>query len=89
VIFRAGELGAAWHILHGLADVPALDRPRQLIPLVIAALIAFLLPASQDLVAGLAARPKPVVPVALGVMMLALLFELGERDVYEFVYFQF
>lgn len=89
VIFRSGEIGTAWHIFQGLMDVPDLGRPQRLIPLAIATLIAFFLPASQDIVAGLAARPRPAVSAALGVIMLSLLFELGERDVYEFVYFQF
>jgi len=35
------------------------------------------------------ARPRQIVAVALGLVMVAVLVELGDRDVYEFVYFQF
>jgi alginate O-acetyltransferase complex protein AlgI len=89
VIFRAGDVATALHVFQGLADWPDLARPQRLVPLVIAALIAFLLPASQDIVARLAAQPKPAVAVGLGVILLLLMFEVGERDVYDFVYFQF
>jgi hypothetical protein len=59
------------------------------VPIVIAALIAFLLPASQDIVARLTARPRPVLAAGLGVVLLLLLIELGDRNVHEFVYFKF
>jgi len=89
VIFRAGTLGAAWHIFQGLEVLPDLSRVGHLAPIFIGALAAFLLPASQDIVARLIERPRPMVSVALGIIMVALLVELGDRDVYEFVYFQF
>ncbi|MDB5611696.1 MAG: putative polybetaDmannuronate Oacetylase [Bradyrhizobium sp.] len=89
VIFRAGTLDAAWHIFRGLAVLPNLTRVGHLAPIFIGTLVAFLLPASQDIVARLIERPKPVVSIALGIIVVALLVELGDRDVYEFVYFQF
>jgi len=89
VIFRAETLQGAWHVFQGLAAPPDFDRTRHLVPIVIAALIAFLLPASQDIVARLTAKPRPILAAGLGIVLLALLIELGDRNVYEFVYFKF
>jgi alginate O-acetyltransferase complex protein AlgI len=89
LIFRSGTLGAAWHIFQGLAILPNLSRAGHLAPIFIGTLVALLLPASQDIVARLIERPRPIISVALGIIMVALLVELGDQDVYEFVYFQF
>jgi D-alanyl-lipoteichoic acid acyltransferase DltB (MBOAT superfamily) len=89
VIFRAATLGGAWRVFQGLALAPDLDRVRHLVPLIIAMLVAFLLPASQDLAALLTRKPRPWLAALLGIVLLALLIELGDRDVYEFVYFRF
>jgi alginate O-acetyltransferase complex protein AlgI len=89
VIFRAGTLDAAWHIFQGLAVLPDLGPVRHLLPIFIAMLAAFLSPASQDVIALLARRPRPVLAGLLGIAVLALLIELGDQDVYEFVYFKF
>jgi D-alanyl-lipoteichoic acid acyltransferase DltB (MBOAT superfamily) len=89
VIFRAATLEGAWHVFQGLAILPELDRTRHLTPLVVAMLVAFLLPASQDLVALLTRKPWQLLAALLGITLLALLIELGDRDVYEFVYFRF
>lgn len=89
VIFRAGTLDAAWHIFQGLSAPLNFERGRHLLPLVIIPLVALLLPASQDIIERLTRRPKPWLAALLGVAMLALLVELGEQDVHEFVYFKF
>jgi alginate O-acetyltransferase complex protein AlgI len=89
VIFRAGSLDAAWHIFQGLAVLPDLSRVRHLLPILVAMLAAFLSPASQDVIALLLHRPRPVLAGLLGIAVLALLIELGDQDVYEFVYFKF
>ncbi|HEX9469500.1 MAG TPA: MBOAT family protein, partial [Bradyrhizobium sp.] len=89
VIFRAGTLDAAWHIFQGLGTVPDLNRVRHLLPIIGAALAACLLPSSQDVIARLTRRPRPVLAALLGIAVLALLIELGDQDVYEFVYFKF
>jgi alginate O-acetyltransferase complex protein AlgI len=47
------------------------------------------LPASQDVIALFTRRPRPVLAGLLGIVMLALLIELGDQDVYEFAYFKF
>jgi alginate O-acetyltransferase complex protein AlgI len=89
VIFRAGTLDAAWHIFQGLAIAPDLSRVRHLLPIFVAALTALLLPASQDVIALLTRRSRPVLAGLLAIGVLALLVELGDQDVYEFVYFKF
>jgi hypothetical protein len=89
VIFRAGSVEAAWHVFAGLAQSLPLARGGQLWPLVAAPLFAFLLPASQDIVAFFTRRPNVVMAGLLGVGILALLIQIGERGVHEFVYFQF
>jgi alginate O-acetyltransferase complex protein AlgI len=89
VIFRAGTLDAAWHVFQGLAIPPNLDRGKHLVPILVVPLIAFLLPASQDIVAWLTTRPRPVLAGLLGIGILALLVEIGDQQLYEFIYFQF
>ena len=88
-IFRAGSLEAAWHVYQGLAVLPDPDWFNRARPIIVAALVAFLLPASQDIVARLNERPRTRIAVALGIVVVALLVELGDQDAYEFVYFQF
>jgi hypothetical protein len=88
-IFRAGSLEAAWHVYQGLAILPNLDLLKVATPIIVSALAAFLLPASQDIVAWINERPRTVFAAALGLVAVALLVELGDRDAYEFVYFQF
>lgn len=89
VVFRAETLDAALNIFRGLATPLQFNPGRHLVPLVIVPLIAFLAPASQDLVARLTARPRVVVASLTGICILALLIEIGDKDVHEFVYFQF
>jgi alginate O-acetyltransferase complex protein AlgI len=89
VVFRAETLDAALNIFRGLATPLQFNAGRHLMPLVIVPLIAFLAPASQDIVARLTARPRVVLAGLLGIGILALLIEIGDRDVHEFVYFQF
>ena len=89
MIFRAGSLEAAWHVYQGLAILPDLGAVgarcrsswRRSSPV--------MLPASQDIVAWLNERPRKVVAAALGLVVVAILVELGDREAYEFVYFQF
>jgi alginate O-acetyltransferase complex protein AlgI len=89
VIFRAGTLDTAWHICQGLGTLPDVSRVRHLLPIIAAVLAACLLPASQHVIALFTRRPRPVLAGLLGIALLALLIELGDQDVYEFVYFKF
>ena len=77
------------NIYRGLAELPNLELTLRSVPIIIAALCAFLLPASQDIVARLTERPKTGIAAVLGLAAVAILVELGDREAYEFVYFQF
>ena len=89
VIFRAGTLAAAWHIFQGFAVAPHMELRRHVSSLFIVPLVAFLLPASQDIIVLLARRPRPWFAALLGIGILVLLIELGEQNVYEFAYYKF
>ena len=89
VIFRAGSVQAALNIYQGLAVLPDAGSLARALIIVVGAICALLLPASQDIVAWLTERPKPAIAAAFGVLMVVLLVELGDRDAYEFIYFQF
>jgi hypothetical protein len=88
VIFRAGTLEAAWHIFQGLAVPPNFGR-KFFTAIYIAPLIAFLLPASQDIIEMLTRRSRPWLAALVGIGLLALLIELGERNPNGFAYFYF
>jgi alginate O-acetyltransferase complex protein AlgI len=88
VIFRAGTLDAAFNIFQGLAVAPP-DLRRGLAPIVIVPLLAFLLPASQDIIERLTRRPRPWLAALVGIGLLAILIDLGERNVHGFAYFYF
>src|SRR3954452_9328743 len=89
VIFRAGSVEAAWHVFCGLASPLPLEGGKKLWPQIAAPLFAFLLPASQDIVAVLTRRPNPWLAGFLGLGLFALLLHMGGRDLHEFVYFKF
>jgi hypothetical protein len=89
VIFRAGTLDTAWHVFQGLVIPPDFSRVRHLLPIFAAVLTALLSPASQDIIALLTRRPRPMLAGLLGIAVLALLIELGDQEVYEFAYFKF
>ena len=89
VLFRAGSLEAAWHVYQGSRSCRTSARLARALPIIVAGLVACTLPASQDIVAWLNERPRKVVAAALGLVVVAILVELGDREAYEFVYFQF
>jgi alginate O-acetyltransferase complex protein AlgI len=89
VIFRAGTLDGAFKIFEGLAVAPNLEQARHLVPLVIISLMAFLLPASQDIIARLMRRPRPSIAALIGVGLLVILVALGEGNVSGFAYYRF
>jgi len=89
VVFRAGSLEVAWRVYQGLAIMPNLDLLKVATPIIISGFVAVALPASQDIVMWINERPRTVAAAALGLVAVALLVELGDRDAYEFVYFQF
>ena len=89
VIFRAGTLAAALNVFHGLAEAPNLERGKHLLSLAIVPMIAVALPASQDIIALLTARPRPWLFALGGIILLVILIDLGERNVVGFGYFKF
>jgi alginate O-acetyltransferase complex protein AlgI len=89
VFFRAGTLATAWHVFQGLTVAPKLNNVNHFAPVFIVPLIAFFAPASQHLIELLTREPRPWLAGLMGFAMLALLIEIGERNVYPFVYFQF
>jgi alginate O-acetyltransferase complex protein AlgI len=89
VIFRAGSLDAAFNIFQGLAVPPNLERWRHLLPLAIVPLLAFLLPASQDIIAQLMRKPRPWFAVLIGFVLLVVLVALGDGNVSGFAYYKF
>ena len=89
VIFRAGTLDAAVNIFQGLAVAPNLEHGRHLLPIAIITLMAFLLPASQDIIAALMRRPRPWFAGLIGFGLLAILVALGEGNVSGFAYYKF
>jgi hypothetical protein len=88
VIFRAGTLDAAWHILQGLTVPPNLG-PKYFTPIYVVPLVAFLLPASQDIIERMTRRPRPWLAALVGIGLLALFIDLGERNANGFAYFYF
>jgi alginate O-acetyltransferase complex protein AlgI len=88
VIFRAGSMQAAWHVYEGLMILPQY-RLEGRNAVLIAAACAFLLPSTFEICRRLTAAPRLAVPAGLGVAMVAVLVALGERQSYQFIYFQF
>jgi hypothetical protein len=76
-------------VLQGLAVLPGPEQALRAFPMIVAALCAFLLPASQDIVARLTQAPRQAIAAALALAAIATLVVLGDRDSYDFVYFQF
>ncbi len=89
VLFRAGSLDVALHIFQGLGSMPDLSHIRHLSPILIAALIAFLFPADQDVVAWLMRRRGIWMALLLGAALLAMLIPIGDQVANDFLYFQF
>jgi D-alanyl-lipoteichoic acid acyltransferase DltB (MBOAT superfamily) len=88
VIFRAGSLEQVWHIYEGLLTLPQ-TRLEGRNALIAAAACAILLPSSHEICRRLTAMPRLTVPVGFGVAMVLVLVALGERQSYQFIYFQF
>jgi alginate O-acetyltransferase complex protein AlgI len=88
VIFRAGSMEAAWRIYEGLMILPQV-RLEGRNAVLAAAACAFLLPSSYEICRRLTTVPRLAVPAGLGVAMVAVLIALGERQSYQFIYFQF
>jgi hypothetical protein len=88
VLFRAGSLDAAWRIYEGMADLPT-ERLAGRNTLLAAFIAAVLLPPSHELCRRLTERSNRLVAACLGMAATAIMLLLGNRENYQFVYFQF
>jgi alginate O-acetyltransferase complex protein AlgI len=88
VFFRAGSLEAAWNIYQGLSILPP-GRFEGRNVIAAAMLCAFLLPSTQEICTRLLSTTRLQVPIGLGAAMVLVLVALGERQSYQFIYFQF
>jgi alginate O-acetyltransferase complex protein AlgI len=89
VLFRAGTLQTALNVYQGLATVPSLDRLIGADSFGLAAACAILLPASHAIALRLTKQPRPIIAIALALVGVAILLEIGSQESYEFIYFQF
>lgn len=88
VFFRAGSLQAVASIYEGLAILPTV-RPDGRNTMIAAALCRAAAVEPEDLRAADPLRPNMFVPALLGLAMVLVLIRLGERQSYQFIYFQF
>ena len=88
VIFRCGTLEAAWNVYQGLAVLPV-DRLPGRNAFALAAICAIILPPSHEICRRLTEWPRVSVAAALAAAAVVILAVLGERESYQFVYFQF
>jgi D-alanyl-lipoteichoic acid acyltransferase DltB (MBOAT superfamily) len=88
IVFRAGTLEAAWHVYQGFAVLPV-DRLPGRNAFLLALFCAIVLPPSHEIVRRLTERPRLPVAAALAAAAVVILAVLGERESYQFVYFQF
>jgi hypothetical protein len=89
VVFRTGNLDAAWHIYAGLATLPAPRLLGKAWIVGVAALLAFMLPSTQEIAERATVRPLAWVPATLGLVCLGILVQLGGNQSYDFIYFRF
>jgi alginate O-acetyltransferase complex protein AlgI len=87
VLFRAPSLAAAGHIFTAMMGGVGLTRSDALRTILLAAAVALIGPASQDIVARMKPRAWLVPAAALATVLL--LFKLGDGPAYEFIYFRF
>jgi alginate O-acetyltransferase complex protein AlgI len=88
VFFRSGSIGQAATMFSAMAGAGGVHGARHLASILIAALIAFLGPTSQD-VALKRLRPARWSAAAAALVLCIILLKLGDDTNYEFVYFQF
>ncbi len=88
VFFRAGSLEAVWRVYAGLATLPELHFVGRN-SLVIAILCATVLPASHVVAERLSATPRLSVAAALAATAVVVAILMGQRENFQFIYFQF
>jgi len=88
VFFRSADLGQAATMFSAMAGAGGMHGTRHLVFILLAALIAFLGPTSQD-VAMKRLKPARWDAAAAALVLCLILLKLGDDTNYEFVYFQF
>ena len=83
----------------GMSGIELLAQVRDRVPdakllgkawiVILAMLLAFLLPATQELCNRINVRPMAWVPAVIGVIGLGILVQLGGNEPYDFIYFRF
>jgi D-alanyl-lipoteichoic acid acyltransferase DltB (MBOAT superfamily) len=88
VFFRSADLSQAATMFSAMAGAGGIHGTRHLVSILLAALIAFLGPTSQD-VALQRLKPARWSAAAAALVLCLILLKLGDDTNYEFVYFQF
>ncbi len=88
VVFRAGNLEAAWHVYQGLTVMPG-GHPEGRNALIAAIVCTVVLPPSHVIVERLNQVPRRLVACGAAVAAVALLLFIGNRDSFAFIYYQF
>jgi alginate O-acetyltransferase complex protein AlgI len=88
VIFRAGSLAAAWRIYAGMTAWPV-ERLDGRDTLIVAFIVAVVFPPSHDICRRLTKRPNRLVAAGLAAAGTLIIALLGQRENFQFVYFQF
>ena len=89
VFFRAPSLDAVWNVYQGLAAIPTNFHPQGRNTLILAMFCAIVLPPSHEIVRRLTEIPRMQVALGLAAAACLVLVALGNRENYQFVYFQF
>jgi D-alanyl-lipoteichoic acid acyltransferase DltB (MBOAT superfamily) len=89
VFFRADSLGTAFNIFSGLATLPDTLHPDGRNVFIAAFICAVVLPPSHAICQRLAETPSRLVSVSLAVAAVLALVVIGNRENYQFIYFQF
>lgn len=87
VFFRAATLDQAFSMLTGLIAAPSPDVAFRWRTLAVAFAIAVIGPTTWDFAQRM--TPRPWLAVALGLLALLALLQLGDDQSYEFIYFKF
>jgi alginate O-acetyltransferase complex protein AlgI len=88
VLFRSGSLAASWRIYQGMAEWP-IERLDGRNTLIVALIVAVLLPPSHEICRRLTERPNRLAAAGLATAFTAIIVLLGKREDFQFVYFQF
>jgi D-alanyl-lipoteichoic acid acyltransferase DltB (MBOAT superfamily) len=89
VFFRADTPAAAWRIYQGLATLPTDPYPAGRNAMIAAVVCALAFPPSDEICRRLTEIPRLYVAVGLAAVTCLIFVLMGDRESYQFVYFQF